>query len=106
MIEKNNLFVSFVLCGLLRCLDETLCEPATYGLVIEFQAGVGERDVDRKDHNHRRPRCTERVELILDQPSVEEVHHRVMYDIQRIGYIAQELTYARRDLIGCFARGG
>ena len=68
----------------LFALDETFCEPATYRLVVELQASVCKCNVDGKYHYYDRPSLAKRVELVLNQPSIEEVHHRIVYDVERI----------------------
>ena len=72
--------------------DKPLCEPTTHRLIVELQAGVCQRNIYGKDHNHYMPSLAKRVEFVLNQPSIEEVHHWIMNDIQRIGDVAQEFA--------------
>ena len=91
---------------LLFVINKTLCKPTTHRFIVELQAGVRKRNVESKYHYDDRPSLAQRVELVLYQPSVEEVHHWIVYNVERIGYIAQELAKCRRNFARCFARGG
>ena len=82
---KINLFV----------IDETLCKPTAHRLIVEFQTSVCKRDVDCKDHYHHVPSLAKCVEFVLYQPGIEEVHYRIVHNVERIGYIAQEFAECR-----------
>ena len=45
------------------------------------------------------PSFSQCIKFILNQPCVEQIHQRIMYYINRIGYISQELAYLCRLLI-------
>ena len=42
------------------------------------------------------PSLLQREELVLDEPCIEQVHKWIMYHIDWIGYISQELAYLGR----------
>ena len=44
--------------------------------------------------------------LGLDQPSVEEIHHRIVHHVERVGEVAYELADLCRAAIGGGAGGG
>ena len=60
--------------------------------VIELEGSVCQQHIRRIDASHHLPSLAKRIELVLDEPSIEEVHHRIVNDIQRIRNIAQELA--------------
>ena len=70
-----------------------------YGKIVATQADVGDTDVQRIDGEGDWPCLSEGVLLCLDQPSIEEVHHRIMYHIKRVGEVAYKLTDLRRATI-------
>ena len=51
--------------------DKPLCKPTTHRLIVELQAGVCQRNIYSKYHNHNRPSLAQCVVLILYQPGVE-----------------------------------
>ena len=53
---------------------------------------------------HHLPSFAQCVKLILDEPCIEEVHHRIVHDIQRIRNITQELADTSRSLVRCHTR--
>ena len=79
----------------LFALNKTLGKPTAYRLIVELQASVCKRDVDGKDHYHNRPSLAKRVVFVLNQPSVEEIHNRIVNNVERIGDVAQEFTKCR-----------
>ena len=67
------------------------------------QEGVGKLmkiavELGRSTHSYI-PSFSQCIKFILNQPCVEQIHQRIMYYINRIGYISQELAYLCRLLI-------
>ena len=48
----------------------------------------GEPDFPNQENYHR-------FKIVLDEPCIEEVHHRIMHNVKRIRDIAQELAKCR-----------
>ena len=80
------------------------CQPLAHRFIIEFQGYISEGYVGRIDASHPLPSLAQSVKLVLDEPCVEEVHNRIMHDVERIREVAQELADACRSLVGCHTR--
>ena len=76
-----------------------LTQPFSYGLIIQFQTQASQNDTQNKNTHSYIPSFSQCIKFILNQPCVEQIHQRIMYYINRIGYISQELAYLCRVLI-------
>ena len=76
-----------------------LTQPFSYGLIIQFQTQASQNDTQNKNTHSYIPSFSQCIKFILNQPCVEQIHQRIMYYINRIGYISQELAYLCRLLI-------
>ncbi len=52
-----------------------------------FKAEVSQGDAADINRYCHRPDFSEGIELVVDQPSIEQIHDRVMNGIERIGYV-------------------
>ena len=76
-----------------------LSQPFSYRLIIQFQTQASQNDTQNKNTHSYIPSFSQCIKFILNQPCVEQIHQRIMYYINRIGYISQELAYLCRLLI-------
>ena len=60
---------------------------------------ASQNDTQNKNTHSYIPSFSQCIKFILNQPCVEQIHQRIMYYINRIGYISQELAYLCRLLI-------
>ena len=87
--DADSFFYSYKIGQVPNALfHKFLCQPTAHGLVVELQAGVSDADIYCKHHNYNRPRLAKSVKLVLNQPSIEQIHNRVVYNVERIRNIA------------------
>lgn len=79
--------------------QETSSQPFSHRLIIQFQTQASQNDTQNKNTHSYIPSFSQCIKFILNQPCVEQIHQRIMYYINRIGYISQELAYLCRLLI-------
>ena len=79
--------------------QEAFSQILTYRFVIQFQAQISKHDTQDKDAHGYVPSLAQRIELILNQPCIEQIHQRIMDHINRIGYIPQKFAYLCRCLL-------
>ena len=84
-------------------LQELFAQPLSDRFVIKFQAEESHNDAADVDCQCYRPDFEERIEFVVDQPGVEQVHDRVVDGVERVGYVAQELAYLRRTFVRSLA---
>ena len=74
-------------------------EPSTYWLIVEFEAENGKEDAGQYDQCCHPKALAQGVYLIIDKPSVEDVHDRVVHDVERIGEVAKGFVDAMGRLV-------
>ena len=84
--------------------QEAFSQILTYRFVIQFQAQISKHDTQDKDAHGYVPSLAQRIELILNQPCIEQIHQRIMDHINRIGYIPQKFSYLCRLHVRSCAR--
>lgn len=89
-------------CGGL--LFEPFGEVPAQRLIVELQQEPCQQDVAEEQSHSHRP-CLREGELMLPYPGVKEVHEGVVYHVERVGDIAQELAGAGGSLVGRQPRG-
>ena len=81
-------------------------QPSTHWNVIEAQA---EPRQNHTRHTHEQgglPCFGKRVLLCFHQPQIEDIHQRIMHDIERERQVAQKLAYTCAQTVGGRARSG
>ena len=74
-------------------------QPLADRLVVGFQAKISQQDASEVNRRGYRPDLPEGVELVVDQPSVEQVHDRVVNGIKREGDVAGKFADPRRAFV-------
>ena len=81
-------FYSFILLffcyRLLLFLRELSCQPTAPGFVIQFQAEECQSNARHDDKCGNSQTVVKRVNIILNEPSVEDIHNRVVYNVKRV----------------------
>ena len=74
-------------------------EPSTYWLIIEFETEDGKEDAGKYDQCGHTDTLAQGIYLLVDKPSVEDVHDRVVHDVERIGEVAKGFVDAMGRLV-------
>lgn len=67
-----------------------LRQPSAHWQVVELQTEPGGCYRNRTGDECLGPGFTKREELLLDEPRIEVIHKRIVYDIEREGDVAKE----------------
>lgn len=78
-----------------------LRQPSAHWQVVELQTEPGCCYRNRTGDECLRPGFTKREELLLDEPRIEVIHKRIVYDIEREGDVAKERADAGTETVGC-----
>ena len=78
-----------------------LRQPSAHWQVVELQTEPGGCYRNRTGDECLGPGFTKREELLLDEPRIEVIHKRIVYDIERKGDVAQERADAGTETVGC-----
>ena len=79
-----------------------LRQPSAHWQVVELQTEPGGCYRNRTGEECLGPGFTKREELLLDEPRIEVIHKRIVYDIEREGDVAKERAdagYFQHDAI-------
>ena len=79
-----------------------LREPSAHGLIVEFKAEDGKEYAGQYDQCGHTRALAQRIYLLIDKPSVEDVHDGVVHDVERIGEVAKGFV----DAMGSFTALG
>ena len=80
-------------------MQQAFSQTFPYRFIIQLQAQTSQYNTQCVNTQSHFPSFSQSVELILNQPCIEQIHKRIMNHINRIRYISQELTYRGRLLI-------
>ena len=69
---------------LLSILHELSCKPSADRFVIQLQTEECQCDARYDDKCGNSQAVVERVNIILNEPSVEDIHNRVVYDVKGV----------------------
>lgn len=78
-----------------------LRQPSAHWQVVELQTEPGGCYRNRTGDECLGPGFTKREELLLDEPRIEVIHKRIVYDVEREGDVAQERADAGTETVGC-----
>ena len=78
--------------GLDLFVNKLFCKPTTKWLIVEFKTRIRNCDAQRNNHSCYSDAFVKRVILLLDKPRVEQIHNRVVYDVERIRQITEEFV--------------
>ena len=81
-------------------MEEAVGEPAANGFVVEFEAEPCHENVEQDYSDGHRPCIGEGPGLVFDHPCVEQIHHRIVSDVDREGDVAEEFADGRREAVG------
>lgn len=60
---------------------QPVSQPSAYRLIIELEAQEGKEDAGQYDQCSHAKTVVQGVYLLVDEPSIEDVHDRVMHDV-------------------------
>ena len=59
-----------------------LCgQPFSYRFIIQFESRVCQHHIGYIYASNHLPCFAKRIKLVLDEPSIEQIHHRIMNNI-------------------------
>ena len=68
-------------------------EPFSHGPVVEAHAYPGEHHAGHDGEQGHGPRFVQRVLVRFDEPKVEDVHQRIVHNVEREGNVAEKLAH-------------
>ena len=74
-------------------------EPSTYWLIVEFETEDGKEYAGQYDQCGHTEALAQGVYLIVDKPSIEDVHDGGVHDVERIGEVAKGFVDAMGRLV-------
>ena len=78
-----------------------LRQPSAHWQVVELQTEPGGCYRNCTGDECLWPRFAKREELLLDEPRIEVIHKRIVYDVEREGDVAQERADAGAETVSC-----
>ena len=85
-------------------MSDSMCylllrEPSAHGLIVEFEAEDGKEYAGQYDQCGHTWALAQRIYLLIDKPSVEDVHDGVVHDVERVGEVSKSFVDAMGRLV-------
>ena len=74
-------------------------QPFAKWFIIPFQTEVSKQDTSDIQAAYDGPCFSQRINLLINPPGIEQIHEGIMNHIGWVGDVAQEFAYLRRTYV-------